>query len=66
MKYIASLHAYDCLDRINYSARVNAYSDYEHDGAKTEFIFGGNVGGVGETDPREWLRDVLVAFLEDL
>lgn len=66
MKFICSVHAYDCLDYINYSAKVDAYSDYEHDGAKRAFLIGGHVAGTGEDEAREWLRDVLVALLEDL
>lgn len=60
-----SLHAYDVLDQVVAVASVHTYDGLDplkHD----EFRWETTVPGSGESDPREYLRDVLVALLEAL
>ena len=66
MKYVVSIHAYDCLDQVNYTCAVREYADYEHAAGETVAVFGGSIPGKGHEFWPHWLADVLGAMLEDL
>lgn len=60
---IGNLHAYDVMGLVHVEATVTDYDlPIDHEDrvihVSTEF------DGTGESDPREWLRDVLTAYLE--
>ena len=59
MRYEARLSAYDCMASVQVSVKV--WND-EGDVLETTTSF----AGVGESDTRQWLEDVLVAALETL
>lgn len=61
----ASVHSFDMLGLVHVSAEVR---QQEHDGEPSTVVLHVNstVDGLGVTDPREWLRDALVAILEVL
>ncbi len=66
MYYTASIHAYDVLDQVQVTARVRLYESTLVDGSRIEHECTTTFQGTGETDPRQWLQDVLVGLLEDL
>lgn len=61
----ATVHAYDVLDQVVAVATVLQYDGLDPLKA-SEFRFSATVPGSGESEPREYLRDVLVALLEAL
>lgn len=58
------MHAYDCLDQVVFSAVIREYKDYDEGPSEEVVKIVGQVAGQGISDPREWLRDALVAMLE--
>lgn len=64
MKYIASLHAYDCLDEVVSRCIVRAYPDYDEGPSAIVLVADSVIRSEGVTDPRAWLGDVLIALLE--
>lgn len=64
MKFIVSIHGYDCLDNVVCTARVREYQDYEQDQGELVFTQATVLRGEGIDNPVEWLRDVLVGLLE--
>lgn len=64
--YYATLYAYDVMDRVQITAQVRSTSPGPEGTIETRFHSATTIPSVGETDPREWLRDVLVGALEDL
>ena len=65
-KKIISLHAYDCLDNVNYTARVREYADYEQGNSEVVLIHTGSFRGEGVDDVRQWVMDVLIGIIETL
>lgn len=63
---LVSIHAYDCLDNVNYSCRVREYKDREDYSGETVLTHEGNLRGEGIDDPKQWLMDVLIAIIETL
>lgn len=61
----ASLEAYDCLGEIVIFARVRQQEDPVGQASAYE-TFSCQVRGTGETEPREWLKDALIALVETL
>lgn len=64
MRYEAEFHAFDMLDQIHLTVRV-----WGADGALVQerqvaYQVTDTIPGQGESDPREWLKDALVAMLE--
>lgn len=61
----ASVHSFDMLGLVHVSAEVR---QQEHDDEPSAVVLHVNstVEGLGVTDPRDWLRDALVALLEVL
>ena len=66
MWYVTTINAYDALDRVVVAAVVRATAGGVGDPIVECFQHVTTVEGVGEDDPREWLRDALVALLEDI
>lgn len=66
MKFITSLHAYDCLGDVVYAVRVRRYGDYEDGESELVLAQGGTFPGEGIDDPQIWLRDILVHLAERL
>lgn len=64
--YIASAHAYDVMDTVTVTAIVRSVPGTGETPAETVLRATTTVSGVGETDARLWLTDVLVALLESL
>lgn len=66
MYYMATINAYDALDRVVLAAVVRATGDGTGDPVCTLLEHVHSVPGVGEDDPTEWLRDALIGLLESL
>lgn len=64
--YIASAHAYDVMDTVTITAIVRSVPGTGETPAETVLRATTTLSGVGETDPREWLVDILVALLESV
>lgn len=61
----ASVMTFDCLDQVHVAVQVREMT--EHGEANpTVLQVTTTVQGTGETDPRDWIRDALVAALEAL
>lgn len=61
-----SVSAFDVLDQIHYSVSCRELDPDAAEGKGWQMLASGTIQGTGETDHREWARDVLVACLEDL
>jgi hypothetical protein len=61
-----SIHAYDCLETIVYSAKIREYDDTDE--AKSEVVcsIAGELPGRGHPFWPHWLADVLNALLEEM
>jgi len=61
----ASVHSFDMFGLVHVSAEVR---QQEHDDEPSSVVLHLNttVQGEGQTDAREWLRDALVALLEEI
>lgn len=63
MQTIATVQIYDVMDQVHISLQVrqqeNDVSPWE-----TVMLEVGTYPGTGESEPREWLRDSLVALIE--
>ena len=66
MWYIATFNAYDALDRVVLAGTVRATAGGTGDPIEPVLQLVTTIPGVGEDDPREWLRDALIGLLEDL
>ena len=66
MYYIATFNAYDALDRVVIAGTVRATVGGTGDPIEVVEQVVTTIDGVGEDDPREWLRDALVGLLESL
>lgn len=66
MRYEVRIGAYDVLDTIWFSAMVTETESFNKGPAITVVHIADQIAGQGESDPREWLRDVLLAILEDI
>jgi hypothetical protein len=64
MMYIATVTAYDALTNVVVHARVTEYGDVPEETPSTVLACTTTVLGTGESSPREWLQDALVAMLE--
>lgn len=66
MWYVATVNAYDALDKVVVAAvlrqTTGEVGDTMHDVVQCVTT----IDGVGEDDPRQWLRDALVGLLEAL
>lgn len=66
MWFVATINAYDALDRVVIAAVLRQTAGGIGDPIHDVLQHVATVEGVGEDDPREWLRDALVGLLEDL
>lgn len=66
MWYVTTINAYDALDRVVVAAVVRATAGGTGDPIVDVLQHVATIDGVGEDDPREWLRDALVGLLESL
>jgi hypothetical protein len=61
----AEVTLYDCFTDVVITARVK-----QHDGLESPVVayetFSSQVKGTGEDNPRKWLRDALMDFIETL
>ena len=62
----ASLHAFDMLGLVHVTAEVRQTERPGQEPSRVVLHVNSTVEGTGEDDAREWLRDALVARLEDL
>ncbi len=66
MRYVASVHVYDVMDQVWVGATIRDHSTIVGEGAVEVLALSDTFAGVGEPDPREWLRDALIGLLETL
>lgn len=59
-----SMYAYDLLDRVQITIRVAEVPEDPTQRTIWNVLVSVDIPSTGETDTREWLRDVLVAALE--
>ena len=64
MLYIASVNAYDVMSSQQVTALVRVFPDNPEERPSIVYECTTTVPGTGESDPRQWLVDVLVALLE--
>lgn len=64
MRYLATIHAVDVMTTVHVVVNVRAQNtrDATWSTVADKVLC---LNGVGETDPAEWLRDVLIQLLED-
>ena len=66
MYYLASLHAYDAMGYVIVGASVKESTGAPGSALEVVFTTSTRLDGVGEDDPRRWLRDALVGLAETL
>lgn len=66
MYLLGSLRAYDVMGDVIIVGRVHSGSVEEAESGTDLFQHVVQVRGTGEDDPREWLKDALVAFIEGM
>ena len=66
MWYVATINAYDALDRVVVAVVLRATAGGVGDPMEDRLMHVTTIPGVGEDDERAWLRDALVGLLEDL
>jgi hypothetical protein len=66
MRYELRVTAYDALDEIWVSAVLMSTEHAGEGGPRAVLHYLTQVRGTGETDPRVWMRDALLALLEDV
>lgn len=62
--YMASVNAYDALEEVHINVTVRQAGDSHESPVTSVLHLRTVVQSVGEPEPREWLRDALVALLE--
>lgn len=66
MWFSASVFAYDAMDQVVITGRVWDDNGLGEKQMQERISCATTVSGVGQDDPREWLRDALVALIEAL
>lgn len=61
----AEVHTFDCLGNVHIAASVRQTDGLTQTSSLVLHV-STDVQGTGEDDPREWLRDALIALLETL
>lgn len=64
MRYEMSARAWDFMDQVSIAVTVWEAPEVGLGGRAKVLGFTTTLAGVGESDPHEWLRDILVALLE--
>lgn len=65
MKFITSIHAYDCLSEVVYAVTVREYEDYEDGESHVALDLRGSFPARGDDRPGTWLREILIAISRD-
>jgi len=66
MQYIATITAYDALDKVMVAYTLRERPDNPEEATTTTLRGTTTVQGEGQQDPRVWLSDALLAALETL
>lgn len=66
MWFMASVHAYDVMDRIQVTASVAEAGTEGERAIRPVLTANTSIDGAGVSNPRDWLEDVLVALIEAL
>ena len=66
MWYIATVNAYDALDKVVVAAVLRSTTGEVGDPIEDRLKVVTTTDGVGEDDERQWLKDALVALIEAL
>jgi hypothetical protein len=66
MWLMATVHAYDVMDRVQITASVSALETGEERAIRPVLTATALLDGAGVSNPRDWLEDVLVGLLETL
>lgn len=66
MYRMLSVQAFDMLDAVHVHARLKNVEELSPGAESTVLERTTSIQSVGRSDDHEWLRDVLVALLEDL
>lgn len=66
MRYEARVTAYDVMDRVMVATVVLQAEELPQVSQQVVWRSTTTVPGTGESDPREWARDALIAALESL
>lgn len=66
MWFMASVHAYDVMSQVHITASVRGQIGAGEQLTDLVLATTTTIDGVGESDPRAWLEDVLVGLLEAL
>jgi len=66
MWYIATVNAYDALDKVVVAAVLRSTTGEVGDPLEDRLKVVTATDGVGEDDERQWLKDALVALIEAL
>lgn len=61
-----TIHAFDLMDTVHITTRLKTYPELGPGADSTVLERITSVQSVGEPEDHEWLRDCLVALLEDL
>lgn len=65
-RYFISLYAYDVMDQVSVTIGIREQAEGAEAPIETVLATATTVPGVGESDPRRWAIDALVAALEVL
>lgn len=66
MMYIATVQAFDAITEVHAHLSVRAYGDDPEAPSSIAFECTTTFPGIGETDPRMWAEDFLIALLEEM
>lgn len=66
MRYEASIRAYDVMDQVALACCVWLTSEHPHERPMMVLSVATTVTGEGISDPRDWLRESLIALVETL
>jgi hypothetical protein len=65
-KLVATVHVYDSLQLVTWALTVRRYVGYNKPGKTVVLEVHGTFPGVGEDDPRAWLRRALLEAVTKL
>jgi len=65
-RFFVSLYAYDVMDQVSVTLGIREQGDTTAAPIETVLTIATTVPGAGESDPRKWAMDALVAALESL
>lgn len=65
-KRVASIHIYDALTLVRFSAQVRTYASYEKGASQVTLHVHGDLPSRGKDEDREWLLDAILALVATL